>query len=90
MAAFCGSNCERSKQKAECVFVTHSAFVFPGTGAAEAAPVRRRKSHREALAVAVDPETASVSKYIAPTQEGGLHRLPAKSTRTTGLQLYGM
>lgn len=52
-----------------------------------AAPVRSHKFHREAPAAAVDPETASVSKHIAPTQEGGLHRLPAKPTRTMELPL---
>lgn len=51
----------------------NSALVFPGTGAADAAPVLSVKSHREALAAAVDPETAEASKHFAPTQEGGLH-----------------
>jgi hypothetical protein len=64
--------------------------VFPGTGATKAAPVLSHKFHREALAVAIDPETASVSKYVAPTQEGGLHRFPAKPSRTMELPLYVM
>jgi len=62
-----------------------SAPLFPGTGATDAAPVHSIKSHREAPAVAVDPETANVSKHVAPAQEGGLHRLPAKPMLTTGL-----
>ena len=66
-------------------YVPISALVFPGTRVAEATPVLSLKPHREALAVAVDPETAMISKHIAPTQEGGLHRLPAKPTLATGL-----
>ncbi len=64
-----------------------SALVFPGTGVAVATPVHSLESYREALAVAVDPETAIVSKHVASTQEGGLHRLPAKQMLTTGLSL---
>ena len=60
-------------QKAEPATTADSAFVFPGIGAAETAPMLSHKSHREALAVAIDPEIAMVSKHVAPTQEGGLH-----------------
>ena len=66
----------------------NSALVFPNTGAAGSHSGVSRKSRREALAVAVDPETAIFSKHVAPTQEGGLHPLPAKLMLTTGLLMY--
>ena len=51
--------------------------MFPGTGAAGAAPVRSYQLRREALPSAVDPVTAASASFSLQTQEGGSHRIPA-------------
>lgn len=65
-------------KRALCDFGRTAPLVIPGTGAAEAAPVRSMKPHREAPAEVVDPETTLASKHLASTQEGGQHEFPAK------------
>ena len=60
----------RPTKKAESL-VSGLRSVFPGTGVAEATPVHSTKSHREALAEAIDPEIAwSASISLQPRREG--------------------
>ena len=78
---------QRIKTKAE---LTNSPAPLACSLAPErqhVAPVRSLESHREALAVATDPETAKFSELFASTQEGGSHLLPAKPMLTIGLLL---
>lgn len=59
-------------------------LVIPGTGAALAGyPGAQCQPRREALAGAVDPETAT-GKFVASTQEGGWCRFPAKPDTDDG------
>lgn len=56
----------------------------PGGRFLRATPELSHEPHCEALAVAVDPVTASVDELNAPTQEGGLRQAPANLTQTMG------